>query len=87
MPNKDGSTYGLASLDGDTHLIYVHKENFQTHKGRSLFKPTTESKHQYQWFNTLTGEFTPLKTVEKDQQFSSPWRGQADAILIGRKIN
>ncbi|MGJ8682444.1 MAG: DUF5060 domain-containing protein [Paraglaciecola sp.] len=85
-PEKYGSAFGLESLDGDTHAIYVHKDIFQTGKGRRLFKPQDGNKYQTQWFNTLTGEFTPLKIVEAEEQFISPWRGNADAVLVGTKL-
>jgi hypothetical protein len=85
--NGTGIKYGLKSKDGNTHLLYVHKENFQTSAVRQLFMPKTGIKYEYQWFNTITGAFTEFTEVEADIEYISPWRGQADAILVGRKIN
>jgi hypothetical protein len=76
----------MVSKDGNSHILYVHKDNFQTGKGRSLFKPKDGNRYKAQWFNTLTGEFTPLREVLTEEQFISPWRGTADAILVGTKI-
>ena len=83
---KNGSGYNLNNSQG-THLIYVSKDNFQMSRGNRYLYPKDEVKRDYQWFNTLTGEFTEQKPIIKGMKFISPWRGEADAILISRIIH
>jgi len=86
-PGKNGSGYNLVDEQG-THLNYVSKDNYQMSRGNWYLYPK-EGKEQrdVQWFNTLTGEFTPRLVIEKGQLFVSPWRGKADSVMISRIID
>lgn len=85
-PGKNGSGYNLVSNHG-THLNYVSKDNYQMSRGDWYLHPKKgREQRDFQWFNTLTGEFTPRQRIDKGQQFVSPWKGQADAVLISRII-
>lgn len=87
IPWKNGSAYTMMN-DKETYLIYVPKENYQFSRGDWYLKPKEggKNKRSYQWFNTLTGEYTPAKIIKKDQLFISPWRGEADAVLVSELI-
>ena len=83
-PGKNGSGFNLVNKQG-THLIYVSKDNFQMSRGNwYLYPKNGENKRNFQWFNTLTGETTDFKSIQKGQLFISPWREEADAILISQ---
>ncbi|XPF94587.1 DUF5060 domain-containing protein [Colwellia sp. RE-S-Sl-9] len=92
-PNKNGSGYTLQNND-DTYLIYVPKGNYQMSRGDWFLQNVkngvsfeNKQTRNYRWFNTLTGEFTEPKTITKGMLFISPWRGQADSILISELVN
>ena len=85
-PNKNGSGYNLTNEAG-THLIYVPKDNFQMSRGNYYLYPKEDLQRNFAWLNTLTGEMSEFKIIEKGQLFISPWRGQADAILISEIIS
>lgn len=86
-PGKNGSGYNLVNNEG-THLIYVSKDNYQMSRGDWYLKAKKDGKgRSFQWFNTLTGEFSRVQEITKEQLFISPWRGHADAILISQVID
>ncbi|MEM9160927.1 MAG: hypothetical protein AAGB46_17895 [Verrucomicrobiota bacterium] len=78
-PYKDHtlSAYGLRSSDG-VFLYYVPQENYQlSNYDKSLWN----KQGTYQWFNTRTGEYSQEMPYEGGH-YVSPWRGEADSILI-----
>lgn len=93
IPEKNGSGYTLGDNKGQ-YFIYVSKDNYQMSRGDWYLQNTKDGvefdstqQQTYQWFNTLTGEFTEAKKITKGLTFISPWRGKADAILISQLMN
>jgi hypothetical protein len=86
-PGKNGSGYNLVNKDA-THLIYVSKDNYQMSRGGWYLMPKDDGTNirNFYWFNTLTGEYTKPARIVKGQQFISPWRSVADAVLITEVI-
>jgi hypothetical protein len=81
---KNGSAYNLTD-DKENVLLYIHKENYGI--DAAFLKNDTKNRN-YQWFNTLTGEFSEINSISKKTgKFISPWTNKADAILISRVIN
>ncbi|WP_157208967.1 DUF5060 domain-containing protein [Mariniflexile maritimum] len=84
LPWQNGSAYNLTD-DNKTVLLYIHKENYGID---AAFLKKKDENRTLQWFNTLTGEFTKIETENtKPRKFISPWREEADAILISRLID
>ncbi|WP_448248948.1 apiosidase-like domain-containing protein [Thalassotalea agariperforans] len=83
-PNQNSSGYNLTDHKTGTVLLYIPKENYSIALG---FLTKNGDKYRYQWLNTLTGEIKE-KGIIKDQFsfYQSPWREQADTILIATKI-
>ncbi|UZO82290.1 DUF4038 domain-containing protein [Aquimarina sp. ERC-38] len=79
-PAKNGSAYNLTD-DKGTVLLYIHKENYGID---AAFLKNKKEPRNYQWFHTLTGEMTEVKTIQNIRKFVSPWSGTADAILISK---
>ncbi|MEM9251430.1 MAG: DUF5060 domain-containing protein [Planctomycetota bacterium] len=78
LPEKNFSGYCMH--DGrDTWLYYLPKENEKLSSWRWPDHLTS------QWFNTLTGAYSDI-TPSTPPYFVSPWRGEADAVLICRSI-
>jgi len=95
-PDKNRSDYCLSDNDGK-YLFYVSKDNYMLQPN---FLKKTALNRSYTWFNTLTGEYRTLNTDslavgdkkiisdwQGDIHIESPWRGQADAILVTEIIN
>ena len=77
-PKNNYSAYCLKK-DNETYLLYVPKEN---EKLSVYWKSSmTSDKGTVQWFNTLTGEYSEEEHY-KTNLYTSPWKGEADAILI-----
>jgi len=83
IPWHNSSGYNLTNEKTGTVLMYVPKENHQV-KLSFLSKENKETATM-QWFNTLTGEYTKVFDFEKYKAEKSPWKGDADTILIVRK--
>ncbi|WP_343328531.1 DUF5060 domain-containing protein [Polaribacter staleyi] len=79
-PWKNGSAYNLTD-ENETVLLYIHKENYGID---AAFLRKQSKDRTMQWFNTLTGEFSPILPVAKNGKFISPWQGDADSIIISR---
>ncbi len=80
-PGTNNSGYCLKN-DTGCYLYYVPKEN---HKLSIYWKhPPARKVGTMQWFNTLTGQYSDVQKSTSNQ-FISPYRGIADAILI-RKL-
>jgi hypothetical protein len=90
-PEKNRSDYCLSD-DKGKYLFYVSKDNFMLQPN---FLRKTALSRSYTWFNTLTGEYRTLNTDslasgdkkiisdwQGDIHIESPWRGEADAILV-----
>lgn len=83
VPGKNGSGMTLHNPEDDSYLVYVSKDNYQMSRLNWILTPSKERpQRNLQWFNTLTGEMSPISKIEKSQLFISPWRGTADAVLI-----
>ncbi len=82
-PWMNSSGYALTNKKG-LQLHYVPKENFQIKLGWIL-RPEKDKTKTYYWFNTLTGETTQIKPTE-GQNYSNPWRYEADAILVSKVV-
>ena len=66
----------------DTYLVYLPKESFRTSL-KTLAK--VAKRVSYQYFNTFTGEYSPIQESEVKSFFSpssSPWHMSADVVLI-----
>ena len=85
IPWKNGSGYTLANT-AETYFIYVRKENYQMSRGDWFLKKKDGPKRNYAWLNLVTGEQTEFKEIVPEQNFISPWSGQADSILISEII-
>ena len=90
-PGRNGSGYCMSDGKG-TYLIYVPKENYQV---QANYLRQDADKREFLWFNTLTGEYAPLVGVgqdgegvvsgwQNDVHLRSPWKGEADAILVSK---
>ncbi len=77
-PEYNNSGYCMTN-DKGCYLLYVPKENYKL----SIFwkQPPARKEGTMQWYNILTGEYTDVMKSTKSE-FTSPWRGEADAILI-----
>lgn len=81
--------YNLTNKKDGIILLYCPKENHYVSAKAQLKRDFDYSDATYQWFNTLTGEFTE----EKEYVYNTygfwdwrPWRDEADAILIYRGL-
>lgn len=82
-PKVNSSGYSLISDDGNTFLFYFPKENWNLklwNVAKNDIKNMT-----YQYFNTITGEYTAEKPLVIDDAEKSPWYEKEDAILILKK--
>ncbi len=81
-PKANSSGYCLKSSDSKTLLFYFPKENWHI----KLWSVLNENQGEisYQFFNTITGEYTESKIYEKKQGdgLKSPWYEENDSILI-----
>jgi len=90
-PDKNRSVYCLSDNNGK-YLFYVSKDNYMIQPN---FLKKTALDRSYTWFNTLTGEYRSLNrdslavgdkkiisNWQGDIHIESPWRGEADAILV-----
>jgi hypothetical protein len=75
---RNTSGYCMTGKDGDM-IFYIPKGTYKL-AGGWMFNDNPE--RSCQWFNTLTGEYSPLTEVDKKTELKSPWYKQADAILI-----
>ncbi|MCL7762533.1 DUF5060 domain-containing protein [Polaribacter sp. Z014] len=75
---SNNSGYTLTNNKG-VFLMYLPKYNYQA----SIFylSPFFSKTGTYQWFNTLTGEYSEVFQFKKGN-FMNPWYNKADAILI-----
>ncbi|AXT50248.1 DUF4038 domain-containing protein [Aquimarina sp. BL5] len=83
IPWKNSSGYNLTTEKTGTTLIYMPKENYAVKL--SFLSKENKNTATMQWFNTLTGKYTKEFGFEKWKAEKSPWRGDADTILIVRK--
>ncbi|WP_341226315.1 DUF4038 domain-containing protein [uncultured Arcticibacterium sp.] len=82
QPKANSSGYCLKSHDGKTFLYYFPKENFHIKLWPVL--KHVEGTFTYQFFNTITGEYSDEHTYNKKQGdgIKSPWYEEDDSILI-----
>ncbi|WP_198673705.1 apiosidase-like domain-containing protein [Algibacillus agarilyticus] len=85
MPNRNGSGYNLTNEKTGTVLVFVPKENYSVTLG---YLAKGKDKYRLKWLNTLTGEVNAEHEPEVHKGWfnNSPWRGQADTIVIATKI-
>lgn len=89
MSQHNSSGYNLTNETEGIIALYVPKETHSASPNRQLTTNFDHSSATVQWFNTLTGEFTPEKKIEiKRLTFydERPWRDEADAVMIVRKL-
>ena len=82
-PWQNASGYNLTNEEDGTLLMYIPKENHSVQlyfMAKEIGDGATT-----QFFNTLTGEYTPEREFELNSAGVSPWSKQADTILIVRK--
>ena len=79
-PWQNAAGYNLSDDEG-TVLIYFPKEVIAIN---AWFLKPKQGERTMQWFNTLTGEYSEISTITKNQKFISPWNEKADAILISK---
>lgn len=90
-PEHNRSAYCLTDGQGK-YIFYVPKENYMIQPN---FLTKSADKRTFTWFNTLTGETIPHQSAlteedgtgiisawQGDIHLPSPWRGEADAILV-----
>ena len=79
-PQENRSAYCLKNKDNTTYLVYLPKEHYQisSYRQRGFSR---KGARKMIWFNTLTGEFQEADPEQHDF-FRSPWKGEADAILV-----
>ena len=85
----NGSGYNLTNKKDGIIMMYTPKENHYTSAKVQISKEFNYENATQQWFNTITGEFTPeekYKMVELGFWDFRPWRYEADAILIVRNL-
>lgn len=81
-PWRNQAGYCLKS--DDTYLFYVPNETYQF---RAEFLFHEYESVEFQWMNTLTGEYSQNMVINKKQDFESPWYNNADAVLIIKPQN
>lgn len=78
--------YNMTNYTDGVIIIYVPKEVHHEDVKRQLDKEFDYSQGTIQWFNTITGEYTPVKPIEFPHKYGfwdwRPWRNEADAIMI-----
>ncbi len=79
-PGKNTSGYNLTDSKNGVTLVYMPKENYAVKLW--YMEKETEKTATMQFFNTLTGTYTPVENFKKEKAERSPWSGQADTILI-----
>ncbi|MBB6430409.1 DUF5060 domain-containing protein [Algisphaera agarilytica] len=75
-PGRNFSSFCMSDGEG-TLLYYIPQE----HEKLSVYLAQPEG--TIQWFNTLTGQFTE-RLPSTAPFYQSPWRGEADAVVICR---
>lgn len=89
MVKYNSSGYNLTNKKDGIVLMYVPKENHWVGAANVVKKEFKYDQATVQWFNTLTGEYTKEEKLDLSALSSwhpRPWRGEADAILIIRKL-
>ncbi|GAF04375.1 putative endoglucanase [Saccharicrinis fermentans DSM 9555 = JCM 21142] len=83
-------SYNLTNYKDGMILLYVPKEVHHADIKNQLDNEFNYDSATCQWFNTLTGEFTPEEKVEFKHKYGfwdwRPWRNQADAIYVIRGL-
>jgi hypothetical protein len=78
-PEYNLSSYCLKN-DNNIYLMYIPKENEKlSFYGK---RPLATKEGAYQWFNAYTGAYSEVFNYAGEAYFTSPWKGEADAILI-----
>lgn len=81
-PKLNNSGYCLGNEAEDTYLIYLPCESYKTAIGSIMGR---SRKMSFQWFNTITGEYTDVVECTQMDIFANqphPWHMEDDAILI-----
>jgi hypothetical protein len=89
IPGYNGAGYNLTNKKDGIVLMYAPKESHWVSANAAINKEFDYSEANYQWFNTLTGEFTEEKPFTmKEIGFWDwrPWRYEADAVLIVKNL-
>ncbi|MGY6647490.1 hypothetical protein [Wenyingzhuangia sp. IMCC45574] len=79
-------SYNLTNYKEGQILLYVPKEVYHADVKRQLDKEFDYSNATWQWFNTVTGDYTQEKKIEFKHKYGfwdwRPFRNEGDAILI-----
>ena len=90
MPGYSSSGYNLTNYKDGMILMYAPKESHYVNVQGQLEDEFDYGKATWQWFNTLTGEYTEEVPVEFPNKYGfwdwRPWRMEADAILVVRNL-
>jgi hypothetical protein len=89
MNRYNGTGYNLTNEKDGVILLYTPKENQFVSTKSQIRKIFNYENATQQWFNTLTGEFTPEEKLNLEGHGFwdwRPWRGEADAIRIIRNL-
>lgn len=83
-------SYNLTDYKNGMVLQYMPKEVYNDDVRDQLDKEFDYSNATYQWFNTITGEYSKAAKVEFKDYYTiwdwRPWRNEADAILIIKNL-
>lgn len=74
LPERNNSGFCMVNEAEDTYIIYMPCESYKMAMG----KFDKSKRYSYQWFNTITGEYTDIQSSAG----SHPWHTQDDAIMI-----
>ena len=81
-PPFNSSGYCLSN-DKGTYLFYLPKDSYKAEIWK--LKALSQGGVSYQWFNTITGEYTPKQHFNSWEEFkmpSHPWLKKNDAIFV-----
>ncbi len=87
LKHFNSSGYNLTNEEDGIVLMYVPKENNWISASKVIKDKLDFSNATEQWFNTLTGEYSPEIPYQNNSIVSEmwdgrPWKNEADAILI-----
>lgn len=88
-PVANNAGYCLTNKKDGVVLVYAPKENQWVSADRAISGVFGWKQATQQWFNTLTGEYSPVEPYVKGQPSfwdARPWRGEADTILVVRNL-
>ena len=83
-------SYNLTDYKNGVVLLFLPKEVYNDDVKNQLEEEFDFTQATVQWFNTLTGEYTPEEKLEFKHFYTiwdwRPWRNEADAIMVIRQL-